>query len=298
VVIFPGLFLKYKSKTKLVIEWLDWFGRGGTATERKSYIKFFMVPIETFFEERFRKFADGTIGLGEPLTQRAIKLGINKNIETILHGCDTDNIKVYSKSYSREFLNLAPDPIYLGYTGRMRGDVASLFVAIIEKLRFKYNLNVYGILIGNTTYNIDQHINKNLDKFIIKTGWIEYKQINQYMCACDILLVPFKKSLARNSIWPSKLNDYLSAGRPIISSNLSVITEIFNSYDIGYLVDDDSESFASACIKLIEAPQIMNQLGNNARKLAEGKLSWEKISNNIESFYKKIIFNQEILLVP
>lgn len=291
-VIFPGLFLKYKNKAKLVIEWLDWFGRGGTASERKSYIRFFMIPIETFFEEKFRKFADGTVGLGEPLTQRAIMMGVNKNIKTILHGCDTEKIEAFSKQYSRKFLNLEQDALYLGFTGRMRGDVASLFVEIIEKLRFVFKLNVFGLIIGNTAYNIDKHINKRLDNFIIRTGWIDYKLVNQYMCACDILLLPFKKSLARDSIWPSKLNDYLSVGRPIISSKLSVVNEIFNSYDIGLLVNDDSGSFTDACIQLINSPQTMNKFGNNARKLAEGDLSWDKIIIELETYYKSVIFNK------
>src|SRR5262249_12722261 len=53
-VIFPGLFLKQRRHSKLVLEWLDWFGKGGTASERSTLIRAFMQPIEAFFEERFR----------------------------------------------------------------------------------------------------------------------------------------------------------------------------------------------------------------------------------------------------
>jgi len=106
VVIFPGLFMKYFKRANLIIEWLDWFGRGGTASERSAVLRFFMEPVETFFEEKFRKYADGTISLGQPLSERAEKLGVRSRILTITHGCDIVNIQKFDINFAKSKVGL------------------------------------------------------------------------------------------------------------------------------------------------------------------------------------------------
>jgi glycosyltransferase involved in cell wall biosynthesis len=287
-VIFPGLFAKYFFSSKLVIEWLDWFGRGGTATERRWIIRILMTPIETFFEERFRKYADGTIGLGEPLTQRARDLGISDNILTIYHGCDTQELKVFSKLKSRVELGLKRTAYYIGYTGRMRKDAIMLFVETIEKLRNRYSLDVYGLLIGNSAMSVDVYIDQEIKKYIIKTSWIDYRDMNKYMSASDVLILPFRKTVARNTIWPSKINDYLSVGRPILSTDLEVLRKIIKKYAVGVLADDTGESLALNCCRLLKNEKRMNQMGKNARKLAETALTWKTIVKDVETFYRTL----------
>lgn len=286
-VIFPGLFMKYVKGSKLVIEWLDWFGKGGTATEREYKSKSVLVPLETFFEERFRKYADGSIGLGEPLTQRIYDAGISQNVITILHGCDPD-IKSYDKNECRDKLNLRKDAVIIGYTGRMRKDVASLFTDIIRKLKTKTDKKVIGISIGNTAYDFDKFITDDIKDNIIKTGWISYEEVNLHLCACDILILPFESTVARNGIWPSKVNDYLSSGRPIISTDLKVLQNLNTQYSFAVLVPSDSEQFAKECIKLLNNKELYSKLSQNALSLSKTALSWKNVAYQVSKFYKSL----------
>ena len=287
-VIFPGLFAKYFRSSKLVIEWLDWFGRGGTASERRFVIRLFMVPIETFFEERFRKHADGTIGLGAPLTQRARDMGISHNVINILHGCDTQGIKAFSKHDSRKALGLRTGLSYVGYLGRMREDAIRLFAGLIRELRKKYSIDVVGVLIGNSAFHVDKFIGQDITDSVIRTGWIEYEKVNLYLSACDVLALPFENSVARRSIWPSKLNDYLSVGRPVLSTDLVVLSDIIRNAEVGVLAENTVESLAYRCAELLTDPNKMTILGNNARKLAETTLSWKTICNTVDKFYNDV----------
>jgi glycosyltransferase involved in cell wall biosynthesis len=288
-VIMPGLFLKMRRKSKLVIEWLDWFGKGGTATERSPLIRFFMRPVETFFEEKFRRFADGTIGLGEPLTQRALGMGVRRNVISITHGCDVDTMKRHGKPESRSALGLQDNRVYLGYTGRMREDVCSLFLGTIKELRENKGLDVVGIVIGNTAFPLDKYIDQSLKDYIIKTSWIDYELINKYMCACDLLLLPFGNTVARNKIWPSKLNDYLSVGRPIVATKLEILGDLFERYQIGLLAEHNVTDISEKCLELVLDPERSETYGANARRLAETDFCWTKINATVESLYSKVL---------
>src|SRR6202521_5382291 len=76
VVILPALYARFVgSRTgRLVIDWCDWWGRGGTQDERRqSWLKL-LGPYETFFEEAFRTKADGTTVISKALRDRAIGL--------------------------------------------------------------------------------------------------------------------------------------------------------------------------------------------------------------------------------
>jgi len=291
VVIFPGLFSKYIKKSKLIIEWLDWFGKGGTATERNKYLRFFMVPIESFFEEKFRKFADGSIGLGSPLTERIKKYAPVSPYITITHGCDTRSIIKINRNKARQELGLKMDAYYLGYTGRMREDVIIRLSSIIKYLIKKIDQkNIYCLLIGNPAFNYGHFVEDNIKQNFISTGWVEYIEINKYMCAADILILPFdSESIARNGIWPSKFNDYLSVGRPIISTKLKVLEKIFAEEKIGFMVEDEIEKISKKIIYLFKQAEIADMYGENARKLAETKYNWENIINQINDFYSRIL---------
>lgn len=290
VVILPGLYSKHFNNSKLVIEWLDWFGKGGTASERKKIIRFFMEPIETFFEEKFRKYADGSIGLGKPLTKRILELAPNRPYVSISHGCDTDSLKVLDLKSSRLDLNLSINAYYLGYTGRMREDVMTRLVSLVRILKEKLKKKIYCILIGNPALNVDNYLDEEIKENFIKTGWIEYSDVNKYMSACNVLLLPFNSnSAARNGIWPSKINDYLSVGKPIISTKLNVLVDLFDEEQIGFMVDDDVEKIAQKCIFIFENNELTEKFGTNARKLAETKYNWENIDTIISEFYLKLL---------
>ena len=76
VVAIPALWMKRRTGVPVVLDWADWYRRGGTASERSRKIRTLMHPVETFCEEFFHPFADGVVAMGEPLMERARSLGI------------------------------------------------------------------------------------------------------------------------------------------------------------------------------------------------------------------------------
>src|SRR5687767_10639385 len=79
-VILPALYARRQSRTangKLVVDWCDWWGRGGTQAERSGKAaKLLYAPVETYFEEAFRTRADGSTVISGALYKRALGLGV------------------------------------------------------------------------------------------------------------------------------------------------------------------------------------------------------------------------------
>ncbi len=60
VVIYPALAARRKG-SRLVMDWCDWFGRGGAAEERANRVmRAVMGYVDTYYEEAFRHRADAT----------------------------------------------------------------------------------------------------------------------------------------------------------------------------------------------------------------------------------------------
>ena len=287
VSIFPTLFLKNKSK--IIIDWCDWYGRGGTSIERGKILGKVMEPIETFFEENFHKYSNGTIVMGPKLYQRAINLNIDNNkIISLLHGCDTEGIKLQDKTEIRKKYGIKNNDKIIGYLGQMRNSTAKLLFNALEIL-INQGLNYSIYLIGNHKIkNIDRFLTDPIRKHVITTGWLSSESLNDYLSICDICVLPFKKITSTNNIWPSKLNDYLSAGKPTLCTDLDIVKDIFNKYDIGLIVDDDTQSISIGIQKLLNKDNL-KRISENCRKLALNQLNWNNVVNNLEEFYYKIL---------
>ena len=79
-VVLPSIFAQKARQVPMVLDWCDWWGRGGTNTGRADpVVRAAMGPLETFFEEAFRGFPDGTTALGQPLYDAALQHGVRRS---------------------------------------------------------------------------------------------------------------------------------------------------------------------------------------------------------------------------
>ena len=291
VVALPGLSIQKKQHIPLVFTWADWFGKGGKSEERGRLLAPVMAPVENFCEEYFYPKADGLVAMGAPLQERALSLGIApEKIITLLHGCDTKNFLPIPKQEARERLSMfQKDEIVFGYLGVLRPSSARLLLQAFQIIQKRFPGSCKLVFIGNNKLQLDDYVPEDCRQNIIETGWLSYEDVNLYLAASDILALPLCRAVATNNVWPSKLNDYLSAGRPVVATRMRVFEPLFRKYTPGLLTEDNPQEFAQGCLKLIADNSLGCQMGENARKLAEGELSWEVLVNGLEKFYVNLI---------
>lgn len=284
VVIFPALYLKYKRKIPLIMDWADWWGRGGTIAERSGKLfQYTFGLIETLFEEKFRRFASSATVISKALFQRLVSLSFNPQRILLVHqGCDVSRIKPLDKMACRKELFLDENQNIVGYLGvLLPGDAPLLFETcniIAEKIN-----NFKLLLIGNTRMSVNDQ-SERFD-WVCSTGIIPDEVMNKYISACDVMILPLKNNIASNGRWPSKVNDYFSAGKSVVSTPVSDLKEIFLTHEVGLLANDNPEEFSEAIIKLFRNKSLQKTLGGNARKYAEHYLKWSILTKELENFY-------------
>lgn len=115
-------------------------------------------------------------------------------------------------------------------------------------------------------------------------GHIPHGRILGVILKLDVLLAPYQNKVEPGggktdiSRWmsPLKIFEYMSTGKPIVSSNLPVLKEILDNETNAIMVDPkDIEQWEKA-IKMLSDENIRSRLGNSAKKKFEANYTWEK----------------------
>ena len=287
-VIWPALYAQHACNAKLVMDWSDWFGRGGSVEERTSpVVRTLLRPVETFFEEHFRCRADGTTVINTVLRDKALKLGVPAETLLILrNGSDIDNLQSLSVSQARKLLDLPRDVDLVGYVGAIFPRDAELMARafdLIQATRPSARL----LLVGYYNVPIEEYVS-NPQK-VYRTGTVSYAEVGTYLSACDVCYLPLRNSGGNRGRWPLKLNDYLAIGRPIVATNVGDLTAFFSDYPVGLVVPDEPETLAEGVLTLLDSPQMSKTMGDRGRRLAETDFSWDALSRELADFYRQVL---------
>jgi glycosyltransferase involved in cell wall biosynthesis len=124
-------------------------------------------------------------------------------------------------------------------------------------------------------------------KFISKVPWHE---LMRYTKSADAgLSLDDQSNLNYLFSLPNKLFDYLSAGIPVIATDLPEIARILNEFCCGILITKpDPEEISKAIIKLRDDKSLLQDLKRNAVAASES-INWENESIKVETYYRSII---------
>lgn len=286
VVIYPALYLRRRHEATLILDWCDRFGRGGHVEERAWWLKPWLRPIETYYEEHFRIRADGTTVINTPLRQRALELGVPAPmIHWLPNGADVQTIRPLRRREARQKLGLPVGEPLIGHVGQIYPSDLSLMLSSFEKVR-AHLPHAQLLLIGNhkvDSATVDDHE-------IVSSGYVTDEQLNQYLAACDLMWLPLKNTGMNQGRLPMKINDYMSAGRATVGTAVGDLASLFEGdHSVGVPAGDDPESFAAATLTLLADAQALRQLEHNARYIAETKFDWRIVTAGLEDFYGRIM---------
>lgn len=284
-VCLPALAM-HKRNTTLIMDWGDWWGRGGTILERQgSVLDRLFAPVETYFEEAYRTRADGTVVLSAALAERAAGLGVPRHrIARIPHGADVEGIQPRDKSVARKALGMSPTAPVIGYVGVLFKRDATLLQKTFDRLQAT-DSRIHLCLIGQC--NMAAPKTWIAANRVTVTGRIDYDRLQTFIAACDLMVLPLKNSVANRGRWPSKVGDYLAAGRPVVTTDVGDISSLIRKGQCGAVADDCPEALASAIADVLRRSDLQ-ALGVNARQTAEVSLDWRILTNDLETFYNTV----------
>jgi glycosyltransferase involved in cell wall biosynthesis len=284
-VIYPAIYLKKRNNIPLIMDWADWFGRGGSVEERPNpLVRTTLRPVETFFEEHFRSRAKRTTVICSLLEKKAISLGVPP--ETILNlpnGADTENLLVLDLADARRQVGLPQDAFIIGYVGSIFQRDAALMAAAFDDLTERLP-QTHLVVAGYCPLDLRPMVKK--PDHIIQTGYLQLPMLNIYLAASNVFWLPLCDSSANRGRFPLKLTDYLAIGRPIVATAVGDVQIVMQQNGVGLLCQPVSADLAEKTMTLFNDSELRRTLGEQARRIAEERFDWKNLAVQLEDLYR------------
>ena len=103
-------------------------------------------------------------------------------------------------------------------------------------------------------------------------------------------LNPFAINELTNSIVPTKILEYLSCGKPVLSTPLKGTIELLPNDTFG-IVYSESKDFISSIEELMQDKTKLTELGNNGFSYIKEHHYWDKLSDQLIQIFHDVIKN-------
>ncbi len=278
-VLGPALAYSWYRQVPLIMDWADWWGRGGTIKERSfRVVSTLMEPLETWLEETFRKSATRTTVISRALRERAIGLGVDpQTILKVPNGCDVEGILPVGRDHARRSLDLPLDVPLIGHLGHLYPRDARLLADTLD-IVFQRRSDVKFLLLGNPGVAFKKYWPSG--KGTLTPGFVPDEALGTWLCACDALILPYSNTVHNQGRWPGKVNAYFSAGRPVVATAVGEIKELLETHPAGILSEPVAEELAAATLQLLDHGS-QDTFSAEARRLAENELAWPTIAEPV-----------------
>ena len=289
-VIVPALAQRRRDAAPLFLDWADWWGRGGTINERSGWaVRTLFGPVETWFEEHFRTAATANTTISEPLRARCIALGVPaERVTTLPNGCapsfETD------RTAARRAVGVGDEPVIVHLGVMQRADAEFLFDAV-RSVRSSVP-EVKLVLLGR----YHGAVPADLAATTVRTGFIDDDRLRAWLGAADIGVVPLRDTLASRARWPGKINEYFSAGLPVVVPNVGASAAYVQEHGAGVVCNADASLFADAMCAALADVDARRRMAAAARTLADTALAWSRIGEQLSNFYTACASEQLLAL--
>jgi len=121
---------------------------------------------------------------------------------------------------------------------------------------------------------------------------VSLDDLPEYTASADIGVQPIENTCLNHFTTDSnKLFEYVTAGLPVVASDLPEIRAIVSQNQLGLLVKPgDSDELAAALNRMVSNPELREKYQKNS-KIAREFLNWEEQEHKLIEFYDKVATN-------
>ena len=120
-------------------------------------------------------------------------------------------------------------------------------------------------------------------------GPVSYNDLPRYYRVADIYCSPATGFESLGIV----LLEAMSAGKPIVASDIAGYATVVEDGAQGLLVEPkDDQALAAALLKLINNPQVRQQMGARGRAHSE-RYSWPRVSAQVLDYYQGLLEERE-----
>lgn len=121
-------------------------------------------------------------------------------------------------------------------------------------------------------------------------GWVSRQEVASILSSSRMGLVLFHPAPNHMESLPTKLFEYMSAGLPVIASDIPLWRSIIAPEDCGILVNPlDPQDIARGVRHLLDSPAEAQQMGSRGRDAVLSRFSWESQVPNLIGLYDRLL---------
>jgi len=229
-------------------------------------------------EKIVSKNSDAIFSTSQKLLEKYIKM--NSKTFKFPAGVEIEKFKVNKKILNKNFLKKIKKPI-VGFVGSLNEKIDT---ELVEKITSDLN-NYHFVFIGENDENRFDLKKLSAKKNISFIGKKKHSELKNYMKDFDCAIIPYVKNEFTDAVYPSKLNEYLAMGLPVVSTDFYEM-KFYNKENKNIIsTARSSKEFVSFIKKSIaenkkEHKKIRKKIAfNNSWKMRFNKI--EKVINNL-----------------
>jgi glycosyltransferase involved in cell wall biosynthesis len=194
----------------------------------------------------------------------------------------------------RRDAGFAPDDVVIGFVGSFgpwhgAPMLARAFVRVAGTVPAARLLLVgAGPELGEVRRTIQE---AGLDDRTVSAGLVRPGDVPRYLDACDVLASPHVQLPGGERFFgsPTKLYEYMAAGKAIAASRLEQIGDVLEHERSALLVEPgDVEGLAAALVRLAGDADLRARLGSEARRDAAARHTWRANADRIVDAYEAL----------
>jgi glycosyltransferase involved in cell wall biosynthesis len=225
--------------------------------------------------------AELIVVVSQPLRQQLLSAGVSEHkIMVNPNGVDPDRFRpdlAGNEVRNRLGLQWATVVGFSGTFGLWHG-VPTLAAVVPRVLAARPQARLLLIGDGPLRHLVEDVVHaRGLESRVAMPGLVPHAEMPSYLAACDVLVSPHARPVDGGEFFgsPTKLYEYMAAGRAIVASRVGQIAEAIEDGQTGLLVPpDDPDALFEAILRLIDDACLRASLGRAARARAEHRHTW------------------------
>jgi glycosyltransferase involved in cell wall biosynthesis len=246
-----------------------------------------------FLYKRFLSQVSVVVALTKPLKEKILELGIN-NGKAVVSG-DAVDLNTFSIDMemrdARARLSLPQDKKIIGYFGNFTTMGEDKGISSILKILSGTSEETIFLAVGGRKADIEKYskdsVKVGLSNRAIFKERVSHTELAIYQKACDILLMPFPDTEHyRYYMSPLKMFEYMTAKRPIVTTDLPTIREVLDESTAVIVPPGNVEKLKEAVNYLLKNPEVGEKLALKAFEKVQ-EYTWTKRAEKIIGAIKK-----------
>ena len=123
---------------------------------------------------------------------------------------------------------------------------------------------------------------------VLDLGFVEKPRLRRLLALADVLVQPGHAGPFNDFRLPSKLPEFLAAGRPVVLPPANLGRELRDGVDAVILRRGDPADIADTCARIFADPDLARRLGENAAAFARRRFDLTANTRGLAEFYRDI----------